>query len=130
METVVVDDVGANRPRPQGDATAEGGSAADSGPQTPDASVGPPPFVATGAPITAADGAWTWVGFPDSFCRDGSTAGIAVSLESASNKVMIYIEGGGACFDSITCLANPPTRVDSRRRRRPGSSTGRTRPTR
>ena len=88
-------------------APAEGGSAADSGPQALDASVRPPPFVATGAPITAADGAWTWVGFPDSFCRDGSTAGIAVSLESASNKVMIYVEGGGACFDSITCLANP-----------------------
>jgi hypothetical protein len=92
---------------PEGAATGEGGSAADSGLQALDASVRPPPFVATGAPITAADGAWTWVGFPDSFCRDGSTAGIAVSLESASKKVMIYIEGGGACFDSITCLANP-----------------------
>jgi hypothetical protein len=77
---------------PASDAAAEGG---------------PPPFVSTGTPITATDAAWTWVDFPDSFCRDGSTAGLAVSLESASDKVMIYVEGGGACFDPITCLANP-----------------------
>jgi hypothetical protein len=96
---------GGNHPSASGD----GGSAADSGQQGPGApEAGPPPFVATGTPISAADGAWTWVDFPnDAFCRDGSTAGVAVSLESASKKVMIYIEGGGACFDSTTCLINP-----------------------
>jgi hypothetical protein len=47
------------------------------------------------------------VPFPDSYCRDGSNAGIAVIFSSASNKLMIYLEGGGACFDSLTCLANP-----------------------
>jgi hypothetical protein len=58
-------------------------------------------------PITATDGAWTWVAFPDTTCRDGSTSGLAVSLKSASTKVMIYLEGGGACFDATTCAANP-----------------------
>jgi hypothetical protein len=68
---------------------------------------GQPPFVATGAAITGTDAAWTWVDFPDSFCRDGSTAGVAVNFESASSKVMIFIQGGGACFDSLTCAINP-----------------------
>jgi len=106
-----------------GSAVSEAGSPGDSGPLVAEA--GPPPFVATGAPISAADGAWTWVDFPDSFCRDGSTAGIAVSLESASKKVMIYIEGGGACFDSITCLANP-TNVSGQKAEKTGGLFDRT----
>ena len=65
------------------------------------------PLAATGQPITALDKTWTYVEFPETKCRDGSPAGIAVSLNSASKGLMIYLEGGGACFDSITCLANP-----------------------
>ena len=65
------------------------------------------PFTATGEPIDAADKAWTYVEFPDTKCRDGSPAGIAISKNSASTKLMIYLEGGGGCFDSLTCLANP-----------------------
>lgn len=30
-----------------------------------------------------------------------------MNLNSASTKVAIYLEGGGACFNSITCSANP-----------------------
>jgi hypothetical protein len=66
-----------------------------------------PPFAPTGEPLTADNLKWTWIDFPDSACRDGSTAGVAVSLNSASDKLMIYLEGGGACFDSVTCAANP-----------------------
>ncbi|HEX7669767.1 MAG TPA: pectin acetylesterase-family hydrolase [Polyangiaceae bacterium] len=66
-----------------------------------------PPFVPTGEPLTGDNLKWTWIDFPDSSCRDGSTAGVAVSLNSASDKLMIYLEGGGACFDSITCAGNP-----------------------
>jgi hypothetical protein len=66
-----------------------------------------PPFPTTGMPITAADMAWTYLDFPDTKCRDGSTAGLAVSLNSASDKVMVFLQGGGACFDSLTCAVNP-----------------------
>jgi Pectinacetylesterase len=52
---------------------------------------------------------WTWVPFSDSKCRDGSPTGIAVNLNPASTKVMIYMEGGGACFNQITCGANMST---------------------
>ncbi len=61
---------------------------------------------ALGEPIAAQDRVWTWVDFPDAFCRDGSTTGIAVSLNNASSDLVIYLEGGGACFDAVTCVAN------------------------
>lgn len=97
------------------DAAGSDGSPTDGGTGAGDATVpdattpdaGPPPFVATGAPITGADNQWTWVGFPDTYCRDGSQAGIAVNFESASSKVMIFLQGGGACFDPLTCATNP-----------------------
>ena len=50
---------------------------------------------------------WTWVGFPDAHCRDGSSTGIGVSVNPKSDKLMIYLEGGGACFNSTTCMINP-----------------------
>jgi len=62
--------------------------------------------IALGEPIDAPDGVWTWIDFHDSFCRDGSTTGIAVSLRSDSPDVLIYLEGGGACFDTVSCAAN------------------------
>ena len=64
-------------------------------------------FAPTGEPLEAPDMTWTWVDVPDSFCRDGSTAGLGLSLNSASDKVMIFMQGGGACFDSFTCGTNP-----------------------
>ena len=61
-------------------------------------------------PITGvAPETWTWVPFSDSKCRDGSPTGVAVNLNPASTKVMIYMEGGGACFNAITCGANMAT---------------------
>lgn len=65
------------------------------------------PFVPTGEPLAAPAMTWTWLDFPDTKCRDGSMAGIAVSLNPASDKLMIFMQGGGACFDAITCAGNP-----------------------
>jgi hypothetical protein len=79
-------------------------AAVDAGPA--DAGPGNPlsvPFPTTGAPITAPLGAWTFVQFMDTQCRDGSPAGIAVNLNPSSKKVMIFLEGGGACFDYVSC---------------------------
>jgi hypothetical protein len=67
-----------------------------------------------GEPITAPARQWTWIDFPESRCRDGSTTGIAVSLEPSSDKVMIYLEGGGACFNEVTCGLNPANSADQR----------------
>lgn len=67
------------------------------------------PPITLGEPITAPDRTWTFVPFDDAFCMDGSTTGIGVNLNPASDLVVIYLEGGGACFDALSCLgaANP-----------------------
>ena len=57
-----------------------------------------------GAPITAPDSAWTWVPFDNAFCGDGSTVGIGVNLSTTSTRVLVYMEGGGACWNDLTCF--------------------------
>jgi hypothetical protein len=61
------------------------------------------------APITGlTPGKWSWVDFPNALCRDGTATGIGVSPSAtSSDKLMIFLEGGGACFNSSTCGTNP-----------------------
>ncbi len=56
-----------------------------------------------GTPITAPDEQWTWIPFDNAFCADGKTTGIGVNLTKKSSRVVIYLEGGGACWDELTC---------------------------
>ncbi len=60
-----------------------------------------------GEPIEAPDLAWKYVELPGSKCRDGKTTGIGVSINPASDKLIIFLEGGGACLETLTCAANP-----------------------
>jgi len=63
-----------------------------------------------GEPITGlTPGTWTWVDFPGALCRDGTSTGIGVSPSASgdSTKLMIFLEGGGACFNATTCGVNP-----------------------
>ena len=50
-------------------------------------------------------GAWAWVDFPDSRCRNDTATGIGVR-HGSSDRLVIYFEGGGACFNTATCLLN------------------------
>jgi pectinacetylesterase len=59
--------------------------------------------VTLGKPFTTPDETWTFVGFDDSFCANGSHTGVGVNLTTRSKNVMIYFEGGGACWDETTC---------------------------
>jgi hypothetical protein len=43
--------------------------------------------------------AWTYYSVEGTTCLDGKPAGFALSKSPGSDKVMIYLEGGGACFD-------------------------------
>jgi Pectinacetylesterase len=57
-----------------------------------------------GSPITATAETWTWVPFPDAECANGAATGIGVNLSSTPNaRVLIYLEGGGACWSDLTC---------------------------
>ncbi len=56
--------------------------------------------------LTASE--WVWVPVAGTHCRDGSDTGFAVNLASpASDKLMIYLEGGGACVDEFFCETTP-----------------------
>jgi hypothetical protein len=49
---------------------------------------------------------WTWYPFAGTQCRDGSPAGIFVHF-TTSDKLYIYLEGGGACTNAGFCNFNP-----------------------
>jgi hypothetical protein len=57
-----------------------------------------------GTPINAPPDTWTWVDFPNTFCNDGSPLGIGINPSTTSSNLLIYLNGGGACWDAVTCL--------------------------
>lgn len=57
-----------------------------------------------GAPIAAPNESWTYVPFPEAKCGNGTETGIAVNLSTRSDDVLIFLSGGGACWDSLTCF--------------------------
>lgn len=61
----------------------------------------PPPL---GQPIQLQQD-WQWVDFPDAVCDDGSPTGVAISPSpTGKSDVMVFLNGGGACWDRTTCL--------------------------
>lgn len=59
-----------------------------------------------GVPIAAPEGVWTWVPFPDAVCANGQATGIGVNLAKPDARVLIYLEGGGACWDDESCYVD------------------------
>ena len=59
--------------------------------------------------IDVPENEWTFVPFADSRCMDDSATGIAVNFTSKSEDLVIFLEGGNACFNNLSCLstANP-----------------------
>jgi hypothetical protein len=85
-----------------GGGSGEGGNGTGGGPAecTPEGTF-------DGEPIEGDAGAWVWVDVPEALCRDGSPTGFGVRLNPASDKLFIYFEGGGACFNALSCSLNP-----------------------
>jgi hypothetical protein len=54
----------------------------------------------------ADQGQWHWIPRKDMVCRDGSTTGFGVRLLHDAKAVMIYLQGGGACYDAKSCRQN------------------------
>src|SRR5689334_21969024 len=60
------------------------------------------------APVLSGPvGEWTWFDIPGAVCGYGQQTGIGVSVGTGS-EVMIYLEGGGLCWDEVTCAASIP----------------------
>lgn len=49
---------------------------------------------------------WHWIPKDEMISRTGLKSGYGVNFVSNSSKLLIYLEGGGACFNDLTCLAN------------------------
>jgi hypothetical protein len=101
-----------------GGSTAGNGPATDSGApgadsdtfdsgMPPEAGEGAPPSEAGVMPINAPNDTWTWVDFPDAHCGDGSMTGIGVNPHAGATRMLIFMMGGGACFDAQSCWINP-----------------------
>jgi hypothetical protein len=83
------------------------GSPADLGPGSDwpgQSSVGlnvdPPP---AGPAISAPRATWTWVDIDGAVCDDGTPTGVGVYLTDSPNLV-VFLQGGGACWDYSTCF--------------------------
>lgn len=55
-------------------------------------------------PIVAPVDTWTWVPFADAFCGNNSSTGIGINQSSTGNRVLVFLNGGGACWDATTCI--------------------------
>ena len=51
----------------------------------------------------AGDG-WAWVPVDGTRCGNGSTAGFGIRARPGSRAVMMFLMGGGACWDGPTCF--------------------------
>jgi hypothetical protein len=51
---------------------------------------------------------WTWVPIEGAVCSDGSPTGVGVERgPGASPNVLVFLMGGGACFDLVSCFTFP-----------------------
>lgn len=52
-------------------------------------------------------GTWVWVPVEGAVCRDGSPTGFGLRLQDGADKLVVYMQGGGACYDQGSCDDNP-----------------------
>lgn len=70
-------------------------------PPSPDAGT---PDGGSTEPLSVPENKWTWVPFPETHCGNGSPAGIGLNpAPGNSRKIFVYLAGGGACWDAVTC---------------------------
>ena len=51
---------------------------------------------------------WVWVGVPEMRCADGSEGGFGVNFTHRSPELVVYLLGGGVCYDLRTCTIDQP----------------------
>lgn len=61
------------------------------------------PSLPVGQPISLQSNTWSWVDFPDTTCDEGTPTGLVANL-SGGKDLLIFFNGGGACWDATTCL--------------------------
>jgi hypothetical protein len=101
-----------------GGSTQSDNPAQDSGGPSPDegvpADTTPPPGD-TGAPtdpLTGAAETWTWNDVAGTQCANGSQTGVGVNITTKSKKVLVFLMGGGACWNALTCSTGRAANLD------------------
>lgn len=67
-------------------------------PAAPDAPAGPDV-----PPVETTDNQWRWVDIPGSACANGTPTGFGVNRRPGARGVLIFLQGGGACWDGASC---------------------------
>lgn len=68
-----------------------------------DAPTTPPSDAGPAASFETPLDTWTYVEIPGGSCANGSPYGVAVNRTDRSDRVVVFMQGGGACYDQITC---------------------------
>ena len=56
---------------------------------------------------------WVWVPIPGTTCANGTVAGFGLNRASTpGGDLFVYFEGGGACWDTASCTAQPPLAIN------------------
>jgi hypothetical protein len=50
---------------------------------------------------------WVWKSVPGAICRDGSGTGLLVREIPGATNLVIFMQGGGACYSASSCADNP-----------------------
>lgn len=50
---------------------------------------------------------WIWTDQGGNVCADGSQTGFAYNMHQGASELLIYFDGGGACWDTNSCFTNP-----------------------
>ena len=63
--------------------------------------------------VSTTPNQWVWVPFAGTTCANGTPAGIGINrAPTAGGDLFIYFEGGGACWDTITCTNGAAVNLD------------------
>ncbi|MEN9797358.1 MAG: hypothetical protein RL653_1054 [Pseudomonadota bacterium] len=60
-----------------------------------------------GGPIDAPAGSWTWVPVEGSRCGAGAQAGLGLNRADGGEELLLFLQGGGACWNAGTCVPSP-----------------------
>jgi hypothetical protein len=61
------------------------------------------PFVPDARPVETINDQWRWVDVPGSVCANGTPTGFGVNRHPGARGVLIFLQGGGACWDGPSC---------------------------
>ena len=61
------------------------------------------PMADFGPPVVAPANQWTWVDVPGSVCANGTATGFGLNPAADPTTLLIFLQGGGACWDGLTC---------------------------